>query len=215
VQVLLGLGMILVFSVIAEKFQLRVIAWLLTNVASYWIIAFVILFQNEIRKALARLGNNEMLKYIFHSEISESSKDYIIKVVFTLSKLKTGALIAIENSISLNDVIKTGVEINADISTELLLTIFFKNTALHDGAVIITNNKIAAAAAILPLSNNYSIQKTYGTRHRAALGLSEETDALVIVVSEETGKITVAYKGKYYPINSEDELREIMILYLK
>ncbi|HPG30114.1 MAG TPA: diadenylate cyclase CdaA [bacterium] len=214
VQVLFGLGVILIFSLIAEKFQLRTIAWLLTNFASIWVLTFIILFQAEIRKALARIGNNEMWQKFFHADISDSGREMLLKTAVRLSKLKTGALIVIENSISLKEYAKTGVELNLDISIELLSTIFFKNTALHDGAVIINSNKILAAGCILPLSDNTGLKKTFGTRHRAGLGIAEETDAFVIIVSEETGNISVAIKGKLVSNITEDFLQELMTTHI-
>ena len=214
VQVLFGLGVILIFSLIAEKFQLRTIAWLLTNFASIWVLTFIILFQAEIRKALARIGNNEMWQKFFHADISDSGREMLLKTASRLSKLKTGALIVIENSISLKEYAKTGVELNSDISIELLSTIFFKNTALHDGAVIIHSHKILAAGCILPLSDNTGLKKTFGTRHRAGLGIAEETDAFVIIVSEETGNISVAIKGKLVSNISEDFLQELMTTHI-
>ncbi|HPN29885.1 MAG TPA: diadenylate cyclase CdaA [bacterium] len=214
VQVLFGLGVILIFSLIAEKFQLRTIAWLLTNFASIWVLTFIILFQAEIRKALARIGNNEMWQKFFHADISDSGREMLLKTAVRLSKLKTGALIVIENSISLKEYAKTGVELNSDISIELLSTIFFKNTALHDGAVIINSNKILAAGCILPLSDNTGLKKTFGTRHRAGLGIAEETDAFVIIVSEETGNISVAIKGKLVSNITEDFLQELMTTHI-
>lgn len=215
IQVLYGLGVILLFSLLAEKFHLRTIAWLLTNFASLWVITFIIIFQNEIRKALARIGDNKLWQKFFQSDITEKTKDEIIKIALRFSTLKTGALIVIENSISLREYTKTGVEINAQVSAELLSTIFFKNTALHDGSVIITGNKIAAASCILPLSENQSLKKTYGTRHRAGLGISEETDAFVLIISEETGNISVAIKGKLVNDITEEFLRELMATHIK
>lgn len=214
VQVLFGLGIILIFSLIAEKFQLRTIAWLLTNFASIWVLTFIILFQNEIRKALARIGNNRMWQRLFKQDLSEDVKNEILKTVIRLAKLKIGALLVIENAISLKEYAKTGVEINANVSVELLNTIFFKNTALHDGAVIISGEKIVAASCILPLSDNQSLKKTYGTRHRAGLGISEETDSFVIIVSEETGNISVAVKGKLVSDIDEEFLKELMATHM-
>ncbi len=214
IQVLYGLGVILLFSLLAERFHLRTIAWLLTNFASIWVLTFIILFQNEIRKALARIGDNKLWQKFFHSDVTERSKDEIKKVVLRLAMLKTGALIVIENAISLKEYAKTGVLINGLISAELLSTIFFKNTALHDGAVILSSNKIIAASCILPLSDNQSLKKTYGTRHRAGLGISEETDAFVIIVSEETGNISVAVKGKFVSDITDDFLHELMMTHI-
>ena len=214
VQVLFGLGIILIFSLIAEKFRLRTIAWLLTNFASIWVLTFIILFQTEIRKALARIGNNRIWQRLFKQEMTEDIKNEILKAVVRMSKLKIGALIVIENSISLKDYAKTGVELNANVTIELLTTLLFKNTALHDGAVIISGNKIVAASCILPLSDNQSLKKTFGTRHRAGLGISEETDAFVIIVSEETGNISVAVKGKLVSDIEEDFLKELMVTHM-
>jgi uncharacterized protein (TIGR00159 family) len=144
----------------------------------------------------------------------EESISYIMPIVMAsmdMAKRKEGALIAIEQDVSLNTFVETGEIINANISTRLIENIFFKNSPLHDGAMIIAGKKIKAAACILPVSQNHDIPKRYGLRHRSALGLSEETDAKVIIVSEETGKISLAYKGKLHAAISAEELQKLLI----
>ena len=183
---------------------------------TYGVILLIVLFQPELRRALEQLGStNKVTKYFgFEKDIISKTKEDIYKVVFAtteLSKNKTGALIVIERDIKLKEIISTGILINSEISTQLLVNIFTPNTPLHDGAVIIKENKIAAAACMLPLASDNDIAKELGTRHRAAIGMSKESDAIIIVVSEETGKISIAKEGKLIADLKEEALKKILI----
>ena len=165
------------------------------------IIALVILFQPEFRHALERLGTRRMLFIGMRSSegyerFSKKAADEIVDATFDMALAKTGALIVIEQNLNLDEFIKTGITVDGAITSQLLLNIFEKNTPLHDGAVIIRDDRVTAATCYLPLSNNESINKSLGTRHRAALGISEDSDALTIIVSEETGKVSIAAGGR-------------------
>ena len=193
VQMSIGLAIIIIATFVAQRFELQTITWLLKNLWTIWIIVFIIVFQTELQSALARLGTGKIFGYYF------SDKTYlideIIESVNYLTLLKYGALIVIERDVGLQSLVETGTKMHAQLSSELLNTIFAPNTILHDGAIIIQHNEIASAGSILPLSKDPNIPKQFGTRHRAALGLTEETDAIVIVLSEETGSISLVKGG--------------------
>jgi diadenylate cyclase len=206
IQIILGILVILVLTVIARDIlHLRALTWLLNNFWLAAVIIFAVVFQIEIRSVLAQIGSNIWgnsgnVKESYIKEIA----DAVEELAFTMS----GGLIAIENEVGLKNFTETGIMLNANISKELLLSIFKNKSApLHDGAIVIYNEKIIAAGCLFPLSHNTEV-KLYGTRHRAALGLSEITDALIIVVSEETGNISIAYKGKLKSNISVTKLKE-------
>lgn len=211
--VIKGLLLLGLFYLIAYIFSFNAILTIFQTAAIALMAALVIVFQPEIRKFLEKIGSKTNLlpyknknKYT-KNKISDNTINQIITACQTLSKTKTGALIVIEKDIPLNEYIETGIPLNSDISSQLLINIFEKNTPLHDGAIIIKNDKVVAATCYLPLSKNEKINKKYGTRHRAAIGISETTDAFVVVVSEETGHISVAQKGKIKSRMSEETLR--------
>lgn len=193
--ILVGLFLFFAISFIARWFNLRALSWIISSILAVWVVAFVIVFQPEIRNALARIGRQRPLKFFLKVEESPII-DEVIDAVKKLSEEKIGALIVLQKNIGLKDIIETGVIIDAQISSTLLQSLFFPDAPLHDGACIIQGDKICAAGCILPLSEEPTLSGRFGLRHRAALGLSEHTDALCIVVSEETGKISFAYKGK-------------------
>jgi diadenylate cyclase len=172
--------------------------------------ALVIIVQPELRRALVRLGQTRFFGFIFKSEI-EGIIDDIVKAAFRMAKAKVGALIAIEREVGLKSYIERGTPIDGLVSSQLLTTIFFPGSELHDGGVIIRNNRIAAAGCLFPLSENPSLPSFVGTRHRAGLGLSEETDAIAIIVSEESGIVSVAYTGKLERPLDRDQLRDILL----
>ena len=178
-------------------------------------VALVVIFQPELRRALEQIGTNKFTHLFgIEKDLETRTREDIYKIVIAveeMAKTKTGALIVMQRDIGLNDIVSTGIEINSEISPQLLVNIFVPNTPLHDGAVIISNNKISAAACILPLANGQDISKDLGTRHRAAVGISKETDAVVIVVSEESGKISIAKDGTLIADVREDELKKILI----
>lgn len=194
-----GIFVLLIAAEIAELLKLEAVTYILTNTMTYGVYALLIVFQPEMRRALEKIGRNSFMKMITFSEYKEDQKRVIAavtKAAKNLSKSKTGALIVIEGDTKLGDIIKTGITLNCDVNSEILENIFVPNTPLHDGAVIIRDGKIAAAGCFLPLTENYNIRKDLGTRHRAAMGISENSDAIVVVVSEETGIISTAVDGE-------------------
>ena len=211
-NLLKGIGIILCFVLIAVVFNFTVILWMFEQVAGIAIITLVIIFQNELRQAIERIGRHKFVKDLFpdkfdNKKIYEKQIEEITKAVFDMAKVKTGALIVIAQDEDLTQFIKTGIIINGEISSQLLINIFEKNTPLHDGAVIITDNVIKSATCYLPLSNNPTISKELGTRHRAAIGVSEITDALIIVVSEETGQVSLVMSGRIIHIDDKNDLK--------
>jgi diadenylate cyclase len=192
-----GLVAIFILSVIAQWFNLIAVNWLVSSLRTVWVIAFVILFQPELRRALATLGQNRILGRFVR--VSESGViPEIVRAVQQLAEKKIGALIVMEKDMGLKHYTETGTSVDARVTAELLGTIFTPPSPLHDGAVIVQNDRVVAAGCILPLTQDQRVSQALGTRHRAALGLSEETDAIVIVVSEETGTIGYAEAGKLH-----------------
>jgi len=195
VQVLKGLLILLIAAFIAQRLGLTTFNFLVRGLWQVLILAFVILFAPEIRRALAEVGQRRFFRG-FLKEAKPGYIDEMIEAIDILSKKKKGALIALERETGLKTYIETGIKIDSDVSRELLSTIFLPTTPLHDGAVIIQGNRVAAAGCLLPFTRNPDISKRMGMRHKAALGLSEETDAVVVVVSEETGRISLAVGGR-------------------
>ena len=209
-----GILTILLFTLVAAVLNLDTILWILERISTIAVIALLIIFQPELRKALEQLGNQNIVNNILllndttvSGEMTRDTIEQLIKATFEMGKQKTGALMVIEQKESLRDVERTGIEIDGIISSGLLINIFEKNTPLHDGAVLLRGNKVAAATCYLPLSDNMSISKDLGTRHRAALGISETTDSFTIVVSEETGRVTVASRGQLKRMQDAESLR--------
>lgn len=198
VQLLKGIFFIIVAKIATEIFGLNTLDWLLDEIIEWGILAIIIIFQPEIRRALEQLGRGKLFQRSINQQ--EEEQERLIadmkKAVSYMAKRRIGALIAIEKETGLSEYTETGIKINGQVSSELLINIFIPNTPLHDGAVIMQKKQITAAACYLPLSESPFISKELGTRHRAALGLSEVTDAIVIIVSEETGAISIAIDGK-------------------
>ena len=209
-----GLAVIAVAFGLAALFNMNTILWIGEKLISVLMVAMVIVFQPELRKALESLGRKNFTSLFsfvraFKSEekkFNDTTSTGIVTACLEMGAVKTGALICIENKTDLTDYINTGISLDANVSRSLLINIFEKNTPLHDGAVIIRGDKVVSATCYLPLSDNMSLPKKLGTRHRAALGLAEVTDALIIVVSEETGKISIAQNGQLRAEVSEEEL---------
>ena len=193
VQLLRGLVILALIFVITQQFQLRTINWMLTKLFAISVIAVLVLFQPELRRALSRLGEHHFFKSPFQEETLIHE---VVQSCMTLSEKKMGALIAIQKEVGLKPYIESGILLDCRISSELLNTLFVPNTPLHDGAVIIENGRISAAGCLLPLTQNLHVSRGLGTRHRAAIGLSEETDAVVVVISEEEGTISIANRGQ-------------------
>lgn len=199
-----GLIVLLVISVIATLLKMNVILWIFSKTIGVGITALIIVFQPELRRALEQLGRKNLFRSIpifddqkdKEGKISDRSIDEIVRATFELAKVKTGALIVIENEVPLNEYERTGIELDSAISSQLLINIFEHNTPLHDGAIIIRDNRIIVATCYLPLSDNMELSKDLGTRHRAGVGISEVSDSLTIIVSEETGKVSIALGGE-------------------
>lgn len=214
-QLLKGILFLIAATMISSLLNLRVLNFILTSFMTYGVILLIVMFQPELRRALEQLGSNKINKFFgIEQDIATKVKENIYKITIAameLSNTKTGALIVIERDIKLKDIIDTGVLIGAEISPQLLVNIFQPNTPLHDGAVIISESKIMAAACMLPLAGDKNISKKLGTRHRSAIGISKESDSIVIVVSEETGKISVAKNGTLIADVKEETLKQILI----
>ena len=211
-----GLVVFFVFYAFATLLQLNTIHWILSKTLSVGIIAFVILFQPELRKALEQLGNGKIIRNMFKFEIQDEEDeddvktiDEIVTAAKKMASVKTGALILVERDVPLGDHIRTGIPVDGLVTSQLLINIFEHNTPLHDGAVVIKNNRVAAAACFLPLTEN-KVSMELGTRHRAAIGASEVSDADIIVVSEETGYISLARSGVIYRNITPDELKRML-----
>ena len=214
-----GFAVLLVFIFVAWAFRLNTILWLGKNIFSLGITALVIVFQPELRKALEQLGRQNIISSVFNfdssketeARFSDKTVNELVKAVFEMAKVKTGALIVIEKKTPLNEYERTGITLDSVITSQLLINIFEKNTPLHDGAVIIRGDRIVSATCYLPLSDNLFLSKELGTRHRAAVGISEVTDSLTIVVSEETGAVSVAMEGDIKRNLTQDDLRAQLV----
>lgn len=214
VQIINGIIVILVISQISELLKLYAVNFILQNMLTIGLIALVVIFQPELRRALEKMGSTHWL--IRKSKMvgfrSEENINAIVEAATTMSRKKIGALIVIAGANSLSDIAGTGTSIDAEISAELVMNIFFPKSPLHDGALLIKDERIVAAGCLLPLSSNMDVSKELGTRHRAALGISETSDALIIVVSEETGAMTIAQEGGLQRFVDAAGLREAISL---
>ena len=206
IQVLRGIIILLVVFFLFQRLGLEILNWLLTKLFGISVIAILVIFHPEIRQGLARLGQ----RHLFGTSLREEELDYILKQIGeateSLCRNKTGALIAIEKNDPLTAYIESGVLIDARVSSDLIENIFTPNSLLHDGGLIIQHGRIIAAGCIFPLTENQDLSRIYGTRHRAALGLSEETDAVIIVVSEERQDMSLVYRGKLYKDLGKEEM---------
>ena len=214
-----GVLVIAVFLSLAAYFQMTTILWIAARLGSLAITAIIVVLQPELRKALENLGQRnffssilpfEALRSAGNERFSDKTVNEIVKACVEMGKVKTGALIVVERKQSLAEYERTGIDVDAIVTSQLLINIFEHNTPLHDGAIIIRGDRVISATCYLPLSDNRELSKDLGTRHRAGVGISEETDSLTIIVSEETGKISVAQEGKLYRGLTADELRERM-----
>jgi diadenylate cyclase len=206
VQMVLGLTLIVVFFYFSRWLQLQTVFWILTNILPYFVFVIIVIFQSEIRRALARFGQAPFFTG-FSTLNRNELYDEIILAVNTLASNQTGALIVIERDIGLKTYIESGIAIDAALSYDLLVTVFNPAVPLHDGAVIVQNGRIAAAACFLPLTVKPRLSKELGTRHRAAIGVTEETDAVAIIVSEESAAISFAHDGEIERFLDPDTLR--------
>ncbi len=215
-QLIKGIGIFLVVTYLADWLQLNMISFFLGNLIQIGFIALVIIFQPELRRALEHVGRSKFGKWftVEEADFSDMIAD-VCRAAESMSKTNTGALIVFEKDTALDDLLTGGTFINADVSSELLENIFVHNTPLHDGAVIIRNSKIYKASCVLPLSSNKDLSKECGTRHRAALGISEQSDCVSLVVSEETGKISVMQHGNMFRNLSVTNLNLLLTKALK
>jgi len=216
VSLIKGIIILIVATQLSGWLSLNSINFLLINTMEVGLVALLVVFQPELRRALEKVGRSSIGKFLTMTEPEdESTVTKVVDAVSALTSTKTGALLVFEREIKLGDVAKTGIPINSDISPELIINVFVPNTPLHDGAVIIGENKVKAAACFLPLTQDNTLSQELGTRHRAAIGISEVADCVVVVVSEETGKISIALNGKLernisIP-NLEKTLKELLI----
>jgi diadenylate cyclase len=209
-QMLVGLVILIFFSVIAPLFQMKGLTWIFSNLRTVWIIAFVILFQPELRRLLINIGQSRVVNFFVKVSGSKVVEE-IVKASFDLRDRGYGALIVLARETGLKAFIESGVRIQAEVSAPLIVSIFNPRSPLHDGAIIIRNDIIESAKCILPLTDAVPSEAEYGTRHRAAIGVTEDTDAVVIVVSEETGKISIARNGNLMYNLTDDELQQILV----
>ena len=215
-QLVKGIALLIMATAISQLLNFKILNYILSTVMDWGVILIIIIFQPEIRRALEQLGGTNKFTRFFglDKDIITKTKEDIYKVViavYELAKNRTGALIVIERDIQIKDVISTGIPMGSEVSPQLLVNIFVPNTPLHDGAVVISNNKIAAAACMLPLASDKDTAKELGTRHRAGIGISKESDSVAIIVSEETGKVSVAKDGTLIADVREDVLKKILI----
>lgn len=209
-QVLKGILYLIIALVLSKVLQLDVLNWLLSNFFSIWIVVIVVIFAHEIRAGLARLGQQHLFTVALAETELEAVIAEIADSVYKFSQRRTGCLIAIEREMKLNMYIDSGITVDAKVSSALVQSIFLSNSPLHDGGVIVRNDRIAATSCLFPLSENPTVNKTVGTRHRAALGLSEHTDALIILVSEETGDVSLAFDSRLVKVNDEEHFSQLV-----
>lgn len=215
-SLLKGFGVVLALLAVAAVFHMNTILWIAQNFFSLGITAIIIVFQPELRRALEQLGQKNILSSIVPFDnnkrgeegITDRTVSELVKACFEMGRERTGALIVIEQAVSLQEYERTGIPVDSLVSSQLILNIFEKNTPLHDGAVILSGNRIRSATCYLPLSDNMTLSKALGTRHRAAVGISEVSDSLTIVVSEETGSVSVAKNGRLLRNLNQEQLRE-------
>jgi diadenylate cyclase len=217
VQLLKGIIVIVVVRILSGYIGLKTLEWLMDQALTWGFLAIIIIFQPELRRALEQLGRGRLLSRNTVNEEDEQTKiiEAIAKATDYMAKRRIGALISIERETGMSDYIETGIPLNAKISSELLINIFIPNTPLHDGAVIIQKNQVAAAACYLPLSESPFISKELGTRHRAALGISEVTDSITVVVSEETGSVSLTKNGELHRDLKPEQFKEMLTQELK
>ncbi|PYV43261.1 MAG: TIGR00159 family protein [Acidobacteria bacterium] len=214
VQMALGLGFLVLFFYLSRWLHLETMQWILTNILPYFVFGIIVLFAAEIRRALANIGKNPLIRKFSQDPLRESYEEIVLAAT-TLSSQRIGGLIVIERDIGLKNYIESGVAVDAALSYDLLVTLFSPGAPLHDGAVIVQKDRITAAACFLPLTVNPKLSKELGTRHRAAIGVTEESDAVVIVVSEETGIISIVVGGKIERNLDGDSLRRALLFILE
>ena len=214
-----GILVVLLFILIAYIFKMNTILWIFSNLASTLIVGVIVIFQPELRKVLEQLGQKRIMASLIPFDAGKEVKERftdktiseLVKACFDMGEVKTGALIVIEEEIRLDEYVRTGINIDGILTSQLLINIFEHNTPLHDGAVIVRGNRVVAATCYLPLSDNMELSKQLGTRHRAGVCISEATDSLTIIVSEETGQVSVARGGELSRGLNSKQLREVLV----
>jgi diadenylate cyclase len=212
VQLLKGLVVIAIVALLSNVLKLDTLNWLITNITSYIVILIMVLFQPELRRLITQFGQRNWISSSVRNE--PFPLDELVNAIEAMAELKIGSLIVIERNTGLRNYVESGVSIDSIVSEELIRTIFFPNTFLHDGAIIIQEGRMSAAACYLPLSDSRQLKKYHGARHRAALGIAEETDALVVVSSEETGAISIMVNSKIYPKIKAQDLKNIILFFM-
>ncbi|MBF0506556.1 MAG: TIGR00159 family protein [Nitrospirae bacterium] len=208
-QMLIGLGVLLIASFFSNFFQLYTMDWIIQSIWSQVVIVLIVLFQPEIRRTLAQMGESSFFQNLTVAEELKSLEE-IVRASVALAHRKIGALIVIEREVSLKDYVEIATQLDAKVSRELLLSIFHPTSPIHDGAIVIRGNRVVAAGCFLPITLGLDISKSLGTRHRAGIGITEETDAVAIIVSEETGMVSVAMHGKFDTHVDMGTLRDIL-----
>jgi len=212
IQLLKGVIIIFIVAILSQLFRLDTLNWLITNLTSYVVITVIILFQPELRRLITQFGQRNWISNAITSEAFQL--DELVNSLIAMSEEKIGSLIVIERNTGLRSYVESGVIINSSISEEIIRTIFYPNTPLHDGSIIIQEGRISSAACYLPLSDSKQLKKHHGARHRAALGIAEETDALVLVTSEENGNISIMVNGKLYSKIKVSDIKNMIIYFM-
>ncbi|MBN1967801.1 MAG: diadenylate cyclase CdaA [Candidatus Delongbacteria bacterium] len=205
ITMFIGIFTILLIGFFADLLNLTILSWLVKSISTvFWLLIFI-LFQPEFRRILMYIGQNKLIRKFLKIEV-KTVTDEIVHAAYALSEKRFGGLFVLQKNVGLKAVVDTGVPLKSEVTSDLLTTIFYPRSELHDGAVVIANDVLLAARCILPITSREDLEAKYGTRHRAALGLSEESDAVIIVVSEETGNVSVAYNGEILKIESPEQL---------
>jgi diadenylate cyclase len=207
VQMIIGLLLVLLLFYVSRRLPLPTVRWMIGSLFAYVAFAAIVLFQSDIRRALSQLGQAPFFRYFSRSERAAETIEEVVTAAELLAKRRIGAIIAIEREIGLRSFVESGIPLDAAVSYDLLTTIFHPMSTMHDGAAIIQEDRVAAAACFLPLTVNPKLDRDLGTRHRAAIGLTEETDAVAIVVSEERGELSLSLQGRIERRLSVDDLR--------
>jgi diadenylate cyclase len=209
-QVLKGIAYLIIALLASQVLEFNVLNWLLKHFFSIWIIVIVIIFQHELRAGLARLGQQHLFNVSLGEQEIQALTDEISDAIYKLSKQKIGCLVAFEREMKLNLYVESGVTLDAKVSSPILQSLFLPKSPLHDGGIVIRGERIAACSCLFPLSENPAVNKTVGTRHRAALGLSEQTDAVVALVSEETGEVSLAFEGRFIDAHNQEHFNNLL-----
>ncbi len=203
-----GIAILIIITALSDFLSLNILHYILSSISTYGVILVIVIFQPELRRTLEQVGSADIRKFFDYEPQDDSQIDKVVDAVYRMASLKTGALIVFEREMNLDSIVASGVKIDSKISKELIENIFVADTPLHDGAIIIRKGRIDSASCILPVTTRVDLDREYGTRHRAAIGLSEQYDAIVIVVSEETGKVSMIINGKIIRGLKEENLRK-------